>query len=303
MSDVIEAYVGEVARHLPGRIRRDVAWELDALLRDGLRDNADAAGHAADEAMALELVRQMGDPAEVAARYHKPLAIVDPADSRSFVLAAVIGIAVLGVLTEIVNAYQRSSFEGPEPFAWIGMLTIFFASKAELRRRYPQHQPRWTPPRLAPDRVSAGGFAVTVALTAIFLAAYCAPGWFVSTVSGGRIEADMLSYTESFRHWSRIAWIPLLLIVHLGLQAVATFRRRWTAGIRWADVGVQVILVLQVGWHLRYGQIFVSDSVEAVVRPVLALVGLIWAIEAGVMIYREWGRIVPPAGVPSAASR
>jgi hypothetical protein len=48
--------------------------------------------------MALALVRTHGHPSEAAARYQPPRAIIDPADSRSFVRAALIGTGALILL-------------------------------------------------------------------------------------------------------------------------------------------------------------------------------------------------------------
>ncbi|MEO8505435.1 MAG: hypothetical protein ABI609_16180 [Acidobacteriota bacterium] len=70
--------------------RNDVAFELRALIDEGLEDKAKTTGRAADAAMATELVHAFGRPEDVAARYRPTLTIVDPAEVHSFVRAAVI---------------------------------------------------------------------------------------------------------------------------------------------------------------------------------------------------------------------
>ena len=55
-NDVIEAYVTDVAAHLPRSQRNDVAYELRALLNEELADKAESAGRAADEELATALV-------------------------------------------------------------------------------------------------------------------------------------------------------------------------------------------------------------------------------------------------------
>jgi hypothetical protein len=49
----------------------------------------------------LSLVRDYGQPNEVAARYQPPWAIIDPADSTSFLGAAIIGACALVLLGAI----------------------------------------------------------------------------------------------------------------------------------------------------------------------------------------------------------
>lgn len=50
-TEVLDAYVRDVARYLPRAHRNDVAFELRALLEDELRARAEADGRAPDEAM------------------------------------------------------------------------------------------------------------------------------------------------------------------------------------------------------------------------------------------------------------
>src|SRR5688572_4251548 len=94
-TDVIDSYVTEVAVQLPRRQRNDVAFELRALIDEGLQDQAEAAGRDVDAAMAIEFLRGFGRPVEVAARYRPALTIIDPADGRSFLRAAGIGLAII----------------------------------------------------------------------------------------------------------------------------------------------------------------------------------------------------------------
>ena len=90
-NDVIEMYVDDTVRLLPRRQRDDVAAELRSLLNEELRERAADSGRAADDAMALSLVQGYGRPNEVAARYQPAWSIIDPADSKNFVRAAIIG--------------------------------------------------------------------------------------------------------------------------------------------------------------------------------------------------------------------
>ena len=96
-NEVIDAYVTDVARRLPRRQRNDVAFELGALLREEVRDRADAAGREADAAMTEAFLREFGHPADVAIRYRPAMHIVDPADARVFLRATIIGLVLIWV--------------------------------------------------------------------------------------------------------------------------------------------------------------------------------------------------------------
>src|SRR5690349_2515983 len=112
---LIEAYVVDVMRRLPAKQRNDVGFELRALLTESLRDRAADAGRTADGAMALELVREFGQPDDVAARYHSPgPPIIPPAHTRSFVWATVIGIALQWAVSLPLTVSGKLPLAAPE---------------------------------------------------------------------------------------------------------------------------------------------------------------------------------------------
>jgi hypothetical protein len=83
-TEVIESYINDTVRLLPRRHRDDVATELRSLLNEELQAQAQESGRPPDESLAVSLVRGYGSPNEAAARYQPPWAIIDPADSTSF---------------------------------------------------------------------------------------------------------------------------------------------------------------------------------------------------------------------------
>jgi hypothetical protein len=95
---LIESYVSDVVRRLPGRQRADVAIERQALLREELARRVEDRGEAPDEAspdVALTLLSGFGRPAEEASRYRPTFNIIDPVDSRVFLKPSVIGVALI----------------------------------------------------------------------------------------------------------------------------------------------------------------------------------------------------------------
>jgi hypothetical protein len=98
---VTDIYIDDVVRLLPRRQRDDVAAELRALLSEELNARTRDLGRAPNKAQAL--ARGYGRPNEVAARYQPAWTIVDPADSRSFMRAAIIGAGALLLLSALRN--------------------------------------------------------------------------------------------------------------------------------------------------------------------------------------------------------
>ncbi len=94
-NDVIEIYVDDTVRDLPGRDRADVAAELRTLFHEELQAQTTNQGQVPTPEMAISLVRAYGRPSEVAARYHTPWTIIAPAESKSFARAAIIGIGAM----------------------------------------------------------------------------------------------------------------------------------------------------------------------------------------------------------------
>ena len=117
--EVIDAYVNDVAARLPRAKRNDVAMELNALLQEELQGKADESGRAADEAMALELVRAFGSPEKVADRYRTPsFTIIPPTGTNQFVALALGGLGLQWLVT-LPPAWQHAFIPGRE-FVSIG---------------------------------------------------------------------------------------------------------------------------------------------------------------------------------------
>lgn len=290
-AQIIESYVVDVARHLPGHMRADIADELRELLTESMHE-LHGSGGAEDQA--LELVREFGRPSEVAARYHPPFALIDPTDTRLFITLAIIGSAIAGVAKQLILVLEGDEFEGAGSPEFLVGLLLFFAIRGWIYRVNPDKRPAWraTPVlSAAPSRVEIG---FSILFSAAFVTLYLAPGPVLDFVSGGRLGGPGLTYSDSFQHWTRLSWIPILLTINIVVQGAAAVRGQWTARLRLADIFTQIILILQIGWHLAYGDVFADPAVERIAAGVAATAALIWAIEVGMKIFRYMGRIPSP---------
>lgn len=322
--EVIAAYIDDTVRLLPSRLRRDVATELQSLLNEGLQARADSAGTAPDAAMALALVREMGRPEEVAARYTQPAAIIDSTDSSRFLRAAVIGIGVL-VLLAAMRAQMSAAIPSAaipyaplavEPagaaadpgesvatmlqvgiLAWLGVLVVIFGIQHWMRRRWPHARP-WRPRDR--DRMSLAnriGSAVVIPLAAACIVLYAAPTWVLDLLSRGRFDTSWSAYTEEFRQL-RLPCFILLLSASLATIAYTAICGRWTRFTRRLGLGLNMALVLLVMVLAVDGGLFESSHADAIARDVLAAVALFYLPLTGMLLYAELGRVDGTAARP-----
>lgn len=305
-NELIEAYVADVARRLPRAQRHDVAFELRALLREELQARAEAAGRDADPAMATELLRGFGRPAEVAARYRPPVTIVDPADGRAFLRATVIGLAIiwsLGLLA-VLQKPIGSGLDLLHPLSewwlgtvipslwWPGLLVVGFGLSAWSRRRRPQSA-EWSP--RAEDRVEASRAALVLALVGIFCGVLVLldPRWFLDLLLGGRVAPAVMEafeYTEAFRR-RQAPWLLGLILLNVPLLIVVIAHGRWTVPLRRAYTLLSLATCAVLAWVVLDGPMYAAPAAD---RTAKGAIVLIVALTLG-SIVRQWLRSVRPS--------
>jgi hypothetical protein len=290
--EVIERYIDDTVRLLPRRQRDDVAAELRALLTEDLNARARESGRAPDEALALSLVRGYGPPNEAAARYQPPWAIIDPADSRSFMRAAIIGAVALLLLSAL--RWRLPPMPGTDDdlvklliLAWLGLLVVAFGVKSGIRRRWPSTAV-WKPRDR--DRTSRIGTAILIPIALPIVIFYSAPTWVFDRISGGRFDTSCMAYTSEFQRF-RLPWFIGCLVGLLALQSFVAIRGRWSRLTRRISIGLNMALALLVLSFAVGGHILQSGAVDQGTREVLALVAVIYVPSVGVQIYGEIGRI------------
>jgi hypothetical protein len=300
-TEVIEMYIDDTVRLLPRRQRDDVATELRSLLNEELHARARESGRPPDESLALSLVRDYGHPNEVAARYQPPWAIIDPADSTSFMRAAIIGAGALVLLGAISK--RLPSLPGTADnlvkigiLVWLGLLVVAFGAKNWVRRRWPatvlwEHRDR--------DRANRVGTAVVVPIAMFFVILYGAPTWVLDQISGGRFDTSWTAYTADFQRLR----LPCFIGLMVGLLALLSFvaiQGRWRRLTRRINIGLNMALACLILSFAVDGHIFQSSLVDQIARNVLAVVAVIYVPSVGVQLYGEIGRLERAAATKEA---
>jgi hypothetical protein len=300
-TEVIETYIGETVRLLPRRQRNDVATELRSLLNEELDARAQESGRPPDASLALSLVRGYGRPNEAAARYQPPRAIIDPADSTSFLRAAIIGAGALILFAAIGSRLPSLRGTGDNLIRigildWLGLLVVAFGIKSWIRRRWPATAP-WKPRDR--DRANRLGTAVVVPIATFFVVLYGAPTWVLDQISGGRMETSWAAYTADFQRLRLPCFIGLLggLIVLLAFVAI---QGRWRRLTRCINIGLNMALACLILFFAVDGNIFQSSPVDRIAREVLFVVAVIYLPSVGVQLYGEIGRLDRAAATKAA---
>jgi hypothetical protein len=110
-TNLIDTYVSEVGRHLPGKTRSDIQAEIRSILQDMLDERSQKTGRPVDEEMTLEVLKEYGAPEKVAATYQGEHYLIGPRLYPIFMLVVRIVLIVTGVLAAIgfgIAVYQTT---------------------------------------------------------------------------------------------------------------------------------------------------------------------------------------------------
>jgi hypothetical protein len=305
---IIETYLHDVASNLMPKHRADVVFELRALLHEGLQDKAREAGRAPDEAMTLAYLREFGRPAEVAARYHQPITLIEPADTPAFLFFSIIGVSLASILPYVdrVRGNDVVIRDWPEALWVVGLLVIVFAIMGYARRRWPQKN-MWKPRAIHHDANSTRWTLIATFFGILWLLIYTFPATFAAWTRMGALSPDLgaeaFTYTSDFRSPLRMPWLYGLAGVVILINLWSVIRGRWTKTARWLEIMFSISAAIQLGWHARYGHIVEGETADAVIRLIFMTADIVMLIQAAIRAWREWGRIDAPAGLPGGPAQ
>jgi hypothetical protein len=276
--ELIDGYVAEVITLVRRRQRPDVAQELLALLTEEV--DAVAPSHPSREAAARAVVAGFGRPAEVAARYGSPVAIIDPVDTRSFLLYAgggAVWILYAGLLGGLVDSLPPADLQQavgrtwPDIFAWVGVLVVIFGALGWYRRRFPAAIV-WKPRPLPRIRINRPLRAAAIVFFIAGTVALIHPPWLIRLVTGGRASQaayDAFVYDEGFLR----SYAPVVLalqIIGIGMQVVLLLRGRYQQWMFWVETAYALVLCVVLTSALAHGPIFSAHATDQTARSAVA---------------------------------
>jgi hypothetical protein len=295
---LIESYVADVTRRLPRRVRADVGLELGALLGEELAARSAAAGRAADEAMALDLLRTFGRPADVAQRYGPSPAILDPADTRDFMIAAVIGAVGLLALGQVTLQNPPRDWPTIVVLSWLGFLVLAFGTLNWARRRWPTLG-RWQP--RDPDRASRVGSLALVVIIIAGVVCYGAPDWLFARFTGGGHLPGSLAYADDFRR-VRLPWLLALWSGQAAFFVWLAVEGRWRPLSRQIEAAFQVATGAVLVWFLVAGPLMRTPDVDRALKTGLLIAAAVVIIDAALKVRRLIGGRRPPVNFARSTS-
>lgn len=143
------------------------------------------------------------------------------------------------------------------------------------------------------DRAGRAEGVVLALLSAATLVLYLAPGRVVEALSGGRVPATTLAYSDSFISPLRMPWLAGLLVLTIGLYVLVVVQGRWRPATRWARIALTASIAVQLGWHARYGAIFQDPRTEELLVPAIAAAAGLIMIASWIEAYHEYTRVRP----------
>ena len=292
-SEVIDIYVTDVARNLPRKKQSDVAIELRELLTESLHARAEEADRPVDEALTLDMLRQFGRPSDVATRYHSPFTIIEPADTRNFVIAAFVGVVAIALLSlpkAVADGTHRNEVAA---LCWLGVLVIWFAIKG-WRDRHGK-APAWKPHRSRNagdnDRANRFGSLMTIFLTLGSLAVYLDPRLVAVTGLASRMGPAFFTYAPGFLDPWRVALVSVIFGAYAALYGVVLIEGRWRTWSRWADWILMFHIAVQLSWRVNSGPISILPVADRTYAAFYGIFSLSLLITIGAKIYQEWERV------------
>ncbi len=302
VNDVIESYITDVAVKLPRKQRNDVAFELRALINEGLQDKAEENGRPVDVKMAIEFCRAFGRPEDVAARYRPTLTIIDPADGHAFMRASIIGMVILACLL-LLKTFSHPN-EPSVAFLsilghwwaqtvnasiwWLGLLVAGFWMASSSRRRSPQTS-QWKPS--ASNRIVGGRTGLAFGVIGILFGAFILlePTRILDFFWNGQAAPAAyaaLTYTDTFLGRQAPILFALILL-NVPILVFVIVKGRWPAGMRRFETVMGLINCAVMVWAVLDGPMLMTSVSDRIAKFFMLFIVTIILIDLGVKLLRR----------------
>jgi hypothetical protein len=258
-NELIDRYVYHVGRHLPPERREDVARELVSLIGDRVDDEI-RSGDTSD-AVVLRVLREMGPPSAVAARYgyERRLLIGTNSLPAFFKLAKIVPVAILALSILSIPYAWRDGFTASALAAWLvnyvhsvllnlGVLVVVFVVLEQIARTHTKPEAVFDPVKLsAPPAPLSGGRVRPGVLVAKIYAAVAVlvlfnfyPNVIGVWTNSGLTRFLVIPLSAVGVHvplWLLNVWLAGNILLKTEVLRQGT----WTRESRWAQVGLATL--------------------------------------------------------------
>jgi hypothetical protein len=132
--ELLERYANEVGRYLPRRKREDIQQEIFSLLVDALEGRSETEDREPDNKMVIEMLKEFGPPATMAASYKGKNYLIGPRMFPGFMLGLKIFlvVSVLEFFVNLIVGTSQGNIAGTTFLAFLGRELFGFLNSASL---------------------------------------------------------------------------------------------------------------------------------------------------------------------------
>ena len=256
--EMFSQYAVEAGRYLPRRKREDIQFEILSLLEDSLEDKSEQKGRAPDEAMAIEVLKELGPPITFAENYRENDGLVGPAVFPIFrpVLIFAAAVFLLQFLLGVFLPIGRNGFDllnviddfFDRGFQLFGTLVFAFAllerttPKSWFRWPFEEMKRTWDPTGLKPEKrksaVKPGELWVEITILAGLIVLFTIfPQWVGFGYNRNGVWNFVPVLSTSFSVY--LPWLVAYYLAKIAFNASLSQQSFWNARMRWLAVGIK----------------------------------------------------------------
>lgn len=277
--NLIDAYINEVGRFLPGKNRLDIEAEIRSALQDLLDERSRALGKPVDEELTLAVLKEYGDPQKVAESYEPERYLIGPklyphyirVLQTVFPIVAALSLVAVGVslgfsqggvqlsLPAVIELIANALAEllGALVSA-LGVITLIFAILQWTVPDFKEKPREWDPRSLLKakpqDHVKVGSLVTDTIFTVLALLVFNFAPWLIAisflhdgqwwlgspAASPGRFPGTPI-LSEAF--FSYLPLLNVIWIAQLTLNLILLGAGRWQSWSRWLAFGLKVVTI------------------------------------------------------------
>lgn len=304
--NLLDKYVTEVGKHLPGKNRADIEAEIRSTLQDMLDERSANTGKPVDDALTIEVLKEYGAPTKVAESYRGAQYLVGPRLYPIFQLVTKIVFSVLVGVTLISFGLNFASNPGGPGFAQalgqfllqllgglisaFGNIVIVFAI---LERVLPANEldkeaEDWDPTDLAaepdPNRINFGEQIAGIIFATLFLIIF---NLYPNIIGFGFFDENAWVFIApilSDAFYGYLPWINALILLQIGFSVYLLRQGWWNTRLRIANIILEVAGVALIIIMLR-GPALISLGAEQLAGTPL---------EGSAQVFITFGNLIPP---------